>query len=111
VAVNLWFLQHPDQSGIFNLGSGRAQPFNDVAHATVNACRALDGQPALSLAEQVEHGLLSYIDFPDALRGKYQCHTQADLSRLRATGCDHVFSDVAAGVQRYVDWLACQPQG
>ena len=109
VAVNLWFLQHPDQSGIFNLGSGRAQPFNDVAHATVNACRALDGLPALTLAEQVAHGLVSYIDFPDALRGKYQCHTEADLTRLRATGCEHVFSDVAGGVTRYVHWLAEQP--
>ena len=109
VAVNLWFLQHPDQSGIFNLGSGRAQPFNDVAHATVNACRALDGLPALTLAEQVAHGLVSYIDFPDALRGKYQCHTEADLTRLRATGCDHVFSSVASGVSGYVAWLAGQP--
>ena len=43
VAVNLWFLQHPQRSGIFNLGSGRAQPFNDVAVATVNASRALNG--------------------------------------------------------------------
>ena len=40
VAVNLWFLEHPEASGIFNLGTGRAQPFNDVALAVVNACRA-----------------------------------------------------------------------
>ncbi|MDQ5942067.1 MAG: ADP-L-glycero-D-manno-heptose 6-epimerase [Pseudomonadota bacterium] len=106
VAVNLWFLQNPDKSGIFNLGSGRAQPFNDVAHATVNACRALDGLPALTLDEQIAQGLVSYIDFPDALRGKYQCQTQADLTRLRATGCDHAFSDVAGGVASYVRWLA-----
>lgn len=109
VAVNLWFLQHPEASGIFNLGSGRAQPFNDVAHATVNACRALKAEAPLTLAEQVQQGLVTYIDFPDALRGKYQCHTEADLSRLRATGCDHVFADVATGVQRYIDWLAQQP--
>lgn len=108
VAVNLWFLQNPQASGIFNLGSGRAQPFNDVAHATVNACRALDGQPALSLTDQVAQGLVSYIDFPEALKGKYQCHTQADLARLRATGCDHAFADVASGVSSYVDWLAAQ---
>lgn len=108
VAVNLWFLQHPDQSGIFNLGSGRAQPFNDVAHATVNACRQIEGLPALSLEAQVAQGLVRYIDFPEALRGKYQCHTEADLSRLRATGCDHAFTDVSAGVQRYVDWLSRQ---
>ncbi|KQU73325.1 MULTISPECIES: ADP-glyceromanno-heptose 6-epimerase [unclassified Rhizobacter] len=106
VAVNLWFLQHPGQSGIFNLGTGRAQPFNDVAEATVNASRALKGEPALPLAELVAKGFIEYIEFPQALVGKYQSHTQADLSRLRATGCDLAFTDVAGGVKRYVDWLA-----
>jgi ADP-L-glycero-D-manno-heptose 6-epimerase len=106
VAVNLWFLQHPGQSGIFNLGTGRAQPFNDVAEATVNASRALKGEPPLPLGELVAKGLIEYIEFPQALVGKYQSHTQADLSRLRATGCDHAFTDVAGGVKRYVDWLA-----
>jgi len=106
VAVNLWFLQHPNQNGIYNLGTGRAQPFNDVAEATVNASRALKGEPPLPLSELVAKGLIEYIEFPQALVGKYQCHTEADLARLRATGCDHVFTDVAGGVKRYVDWLA-----
>jgi len=109
VAVNLWFLQHPDKSGIFNLGSGRAQPFNDVAVATVNAARALSGEPALPLQHLVAQGLVEYIPFPDALRGKYQCFTQADLGTLRAAGCNHVFADVASGVERYVRWLAHHP--
>jgi ADP-L-glycero-D-manno-heptose 6-epimerase len=109
VAVNLWYLQHPDTSGIFNLGSGRAQPFNDVAQATVNAARALKGEPALPLAELVARGLVEYIPFPEALVGKYQCYTQADLGALRASGCDHAFADVATGVARYVHWLAKQP--
>ncbi len=108
VAVNLWFLQHPQASGIFNLGSGRAQPFNDVALATVNAARALKGEPALPLAAMVQQGLVEYVDFPAALVGKYQCFTQADLTRLRATGCQHAFADVATGVERYVAWLARQ---
>ncbi len=73
VAVNLWFLEHPEQSGIFNLGTGRAQPFNDVAVATVNAARALQGEAALPLAELVSRGFIEYIPFPDALVGKYQC--------------------------------------
>ena len=73
VAVNLWFLQNPGQSGIFNLGSGRAQPFNDVAVATVNAARTLKGEAALPLAELVSRGLVEYIPFPEALVGKYQC--------------------------------------
>ncbi len=106
VAVNLWFLQHPEQSGIFNLGTGRAQPFNDVALAAVNAARALKGEPALALAAMVEQGLVEYIPFPDALVGKYQSFTQADLSVLRGSGCDHAFADVAQGVQAYVNWLA-----
>ncbi len=106
VAVNLWFLQHPDQRGIFNLGSGRAQPFNDVALAVVNAGRARAGDAPLTLAAMVQQGLVEYIPFPEALVGKYQCFTEADLSRLRSTGCDHAFADVATGARRYSDWLA-----
>ena len=104
VAVNLWFLDHPGQSGIFNLGTGRAQPFNDVATAVVNALRP--GKPALDAAAAAAQGLIEYIPFPDALRGKYQCHTQADLGALRATGCDHVFANVQSGVASYVQTLS-----
>ncbi len=106
VAVNLWFLQHPEQSGIFNLGTGRAQPFNDVAEAIVNAARVARGESALPIGELVAQGLVEYIDFPQDLVGKYQCFTQADLARLRATGCDHAFADVATGAARYAAWLA-----
>ena len=106
VAVNLWFFDHPAQSGIFNLGSGRAQPFNDVASSVVNAMRRLRGESALLLDDIAQQGLVEYVPFPDALRGKYQCYTQADLTALRATGCDHTFADVQTGVSRYVDWLA-----
>ncbi|BDT72864.1 ADP-L-glycero-D-manno-heptose-6-epimerase [Comamonadaceae bacterium OS-4] len=106
VAVNLWFFDHPAQSGIFNLGSGRAQPFNDVASSVVNAMRRLRGESALPLDDIAQQGLVEYVPFPDALRGKYQCYTQADLTALRATGCDHQFADVQTGVSRYVDWLA-----
>jgi len=105
VAVNLWFLQHPNRSGIFNLGTGRAQPFNDVAVAVVNAVRARRGESQLPLDALLQLGLVEYIDFPDALVGKYQCHTEADPGRLRATGCEHAFVDVATGVRRYVEWL------
>lgn len=106
VAVNLWFFDHPAQSGIFNLGSGRAQPFNDVASSVVNAMRRLRGESALPLDDIAQQGLVEYVPFPDALRGKYQCYTQADLTALRATGCNHTFADVQTGVSRYVDWLA-----
>ncbi len=104
VAVNLWFLDHPQQSGIFNLGTGRAQPFNDVATAVVNALRP--GQPALDAAGAAAQGLIEYIPFPDALRGKYQSYTQADLTALRAAGCGHAFADVQTGVASYMASLS-----
>ena len=108
VAVNLWFLDHPQHSGIFNLGTGRAQPFNDVALAVVNTVSRLDGTPALDLAQATDAGMIEYLPFPDALRGKYQCYTQADLTALRLVGCNHAFSEVAVGVGRYMHWLAHQ---
>ena len=108
VAVNLWFLQYPQHSGIFNLGSGRAQPFNDVAVATVNTARAFRGETALTLDEMVRAGLVQYIDFPPALVGKYQCLTEADMTRLRALGYTPEFANVGEGVARYGGWLAQQ---
>lgn len=106
VAVNLWFFDHPGHSGIFNLGTGRAQPFNDVACAVVNAFRQQQQLEALPLEALTSQGLIEYIAFPDALRGKYQCYTQADLTALRACGCDHSFADVQTGVSRYVQSLS-----
>ena len=108
VAVNLWFYDHPGKSGIFNLGSGRAQPFNDVASAVVNAMRETQGEPTLALEAITAAGLIEYLPFPDALRGKYQCYTQADLTALRATGCDHQFVDVQTGVSKYIQCMAAQ---
>ena len=108
VAVNLWFLDNPDQSGIFNLGTGRAQPFNDVAIAVVNNLRQADNVAPLSLEEATYGSLIDYISFPPALVGKYQSYTQADLSALRAAGCNHGFADVQTGVAAYMHWLMAQ---
>ena len=108
VAVNLWFLDHPGQSGIFNLGTGKAQPFNDVAISVVNTLRQTQNQAALSIEEAARGGLIDYIAFPPALVGKYQSYTQADLSALRAAGCDHAFADVQTGVAAYMKWLNSQ---
>lgn len=105
VKVNLFFFDHPEQSGIFNLGTGRSQPFNDLAAATVNACRVAEGKQAMSLKELVEEELIRYIPFPDALKGKYQSFTEADISRLRAAGYEDSFLDVNEGVSRYVHWM------
>jgi ADP-L-glycero-D-manno-heptose 6-epimerase len=109
VAVNLWFLEHGNVKGVFNVGTGRAQPFNDVAQAVVNTWRERSGEAPLPLDQLVARKLIEYTDFPAALVGKYQCFTQADLQALRAAGCEHAFADVASGVRRYVQWLASQP--
>ncbi len=90
VAVNLWFMEHPDKSGIFNLGTGRSQPFNDVANAVID----WHGK-----------GRLEYIPFPEHLKGRYQSFTEADISALRAAGYDALFRTVEEGVKLYMDWL------
>jgi ADP-L-glycero-D-manno-heptose 6-epimerase len=104
--VNLWFLDHPEKSGIFNLGTGRAQSFNDVAVASVNGARALKGETEMALEAMVAQGLIEYVTFPDALKGKYQAFTQADLGNLRAAGYQDEFATVEQGVRQYVEWLA-----
>ena len=104
-AVNLFFLDHPEKSGIFNLGSGRAQSFNDVAVAAVNGCRKAKSEGPLTLDELRAQGLLEYIAFPEALKGKYQAFTQADLTRLRAAGYTAPMATVEEGVARYMEWL------
>lgn len=105
VRVNLWFLENPQVSGIFNLGSGKAQSFNEVAATTVNTCRRLKGEPELSLEALVAQGLIEYVPFPEALLGKYQAYTQADLSHLRQAGYEAGFHTVEQGVSKYVEWL------
>jgi ADP-L-glycero-D-manno-heptose 6-epimerase len=103
--VNLFFLDHPGKSGIFNLGSGRAQSFNDVAVAAVNGCRKAKDEGPLTLDELRAQGLLEYIAFPEALKGKYQAYTQADLTKLREAGYDAPMATVEEGVTRYMEWL------
>ncbi len=105
VSVNLHFLDRPQISGIFNCGTGRAEPFNAVALAVINAVRRQQGQTALSLDEAVAQGLLRYIPFPNDLRGKYQSYTQADDAALRGTGYELMFRSVAQGVGEYADAL------
>ncbi len=109
VKVNLYFLDHPESgilnSGIFNLGTGHAQSFNDVAAATINTLRRAGGMPVLSLAGLQEQGLIEYIPFPDALRGKYQSYTQADIRALRSSGYAAPFLTVEQGVGKYVEQM------
>jgi len=105
VAVNLYFLDNPDQAGIFNVGTGAAQSFNDVAVTVVNACRKHKRESALSLADMQGQGIVEYIAFPPQLKGKYQSFTQADIGALRGAGYDAPFLTVEEGVGRYVEQL------
>jgi ADP-L-glycero-D-manno-heptose 6-epimerase len=105
VKVNLDFLDHPDRSGIFNLGSGNAATYNQVATATINAVRAARGESALTLAELVAAGAVEYVPFPAALVGKYQSFTQADLAKLRGAGYRAPMLTVEQGIPRYVERL------
>lgn len=90
VKVNLWFWQHADKSGIFNVGTGRSQPFNDVARAVI----AWHGS-----------GNLEYIPFPEHLKNHYQSFTEADITALRNAGYNDSFSSVEEGVKAYLDRL------
>jgi ADP-L-glycero-D-manno-heptose 6-epimerase len=92
-AVALWCLDHPEVSGIFNVGSGRAASFNDVARAVIR---------------HFGHGQIQYIPFPENLRASYQAHTEADLSALRAAGYRAPFLEVDQAVPRYMEWLEAQ---
>ena len=104
VAVNLWLLEHPGVSGVFNCGSGRAQSFNQLAAAVINAVRGT----RMSVEQLVKLGLIEYIPFPDGLEARYQSFTQADLARLRAAGCRVEFRTVEQGVAAYVAELKAQ---
>ncbi len=107
--VNLDFLDHPERSGIFNVGTGKAATYNEVAAATINACRAAAGAPRQPVAELVAAGVITYIPFPPALAGKYQSFTEADLVRLRGVGYGAPMLDVDDGVARYVERLISTP--
>lgn len=87
--VNLWLWKR-GASGIFNCGTGKAEPFRTVAETVI----ATLGQ-----------GEIEYIDFPDHLKGSYQSFTEADMSRLRAAGYNGAFRGVEQGVRDYVEWL------
>lgn len=90
VKVNMWFLDHPQQSGIFNVGTGTSRSFNELAQVII---------------DQNYHGTIEYIPFPDDLKNSYQEYTQADLSALRNVGCDFSFKTLEQAVPDYLDWL------
>jgi len=90
VNVNLWLFENPQVLGIFNLGTGRSQSFNDVANAVV---------------AWHNKGDIEYIPFPEQLKGRYQSFTQAEMSSLINAGYSERFKTVEEGVKQYLDWL------
>jgi len=90
VDVNLWFLDNPQHSGIFNVGTGRSQTFKEVANSVLTWHNS---------------GQINYIGFPEHLKGCYQSFTEADISALRTIGYDKGFKTVEQGVKAYLDWL------
>ena len=90
IDVNLWFLDNPEHSGVFNVGTGQAQTFNEVANAVID----FHGK-----------GEITYIDFPDHLKGAYQSFTEADLTDLKEIGYEQPFHSVQSGVRAYLDVL------
>lgn len=90
VSVNTFFFENPNKSGIFNCGTGNAESFVEIAKA---------------LKEVYSNAEIEYIPFPDALKGKYQKYTQADLKNLRAAGYDKSFMNVNTGVKKYAEVL------
>ena len=105
VKVNLFFLEHPAASGIYNVGTGAAQSFNDVAVSTINACRTAKGEAALSIDAMRSQSMIRYVAFPEELKGRYQSYTQADISALRTAGYSAPFLTVEQGVKHYVAQL------
>ena len=101
VAVNLWFLERRGVSGIFNCGTGRAQTFNRLAVAVINAVHGTQA----TLHDIVAKGLIEYVPFPPELAGKYQSFTEADLTRLREAGYPGEFMTVEQGVAAYIKEL------
>lgn len=90
-AVAGWFLDHPEATGIYNVGSGADRTWNDLARATFAAL----GRPPQ----------IVYVPMPERIRGSYQYRTRADLRRLRAAGCQLSFRSLEDGVADYVQEL------
>ncbi|MAS86748.1 MAG: ADP-glyceromanno-heptose 6-epimerase [Micavibrio sp.] len=89
VDVLYWFYKEKPKSGIYNIGTGEARSFNDLANAIFGAVKM---EPKIS-----------YIDMPDTLRDKYQYITEASNAKLKAAGYDKPFTSLEDGVKDYID--------
>jgi len=90
VNINLWLMKKPDVSGIFNVGTGQSNSFNNVANAVI---------------DWHKKGNIKYISFPDSLKESYQSFTEANLVKLRSAGYKQKFSSLKDGVNSYLNIL------
>lgn len=93
--VNIWFMQNPKNSGIFNVGSGSSVSFLDIAKAVVK-----NTSKETNIMDKIKK-----IPFPSQLKGSYQQHTCADLSRLRSIGYKNKFVNIEIGIKKYFEVL------
>jgi ADP-L-glycero-D-manno-heptose 6-epimerase len=94
-AVVLWMLEQDRFSGLYNLGTGQARSFLDLAKAVF---------AAMGQAPEI-----TYVDMPEAIQGRYQYFTEARMDRLRQAGYRAPFHSVEEGVAAYVAWLKANP--
>ncbi len=88
-AITVWLGDHPEVGGVFNCGTGKARTWVDLANALFAACG--------------KEPHIDFIDMPEKLKGKYQYHTEAEMGKLRAAGCDVPFRSLEEAVKDYVD--------
>lgn len=88
VEMVLFFMDNPDIGGLFNIGTGKARSWNDLANAIFRAVK----KPAV----------IEYVEMPLKLRDKYQYFTQADQSRLQSVGCNHTCMSLEDAIEDYV---------
>lgn len=96
IATNLWFFQHAEHSGIFNLGTGKSRTFNELAVSVLRAQNALGKHEGLE--DALRKNWIRYIPFPITLRGKYQNHTCAELASLQRIACPIPTIELETGV-------------
>jgi len=105
VKVNLFLLDNPEISGIFNVGTGQCQSFNDVALGVINSIQEKAGAGKVTLEQAIADDLIEYTPMPEALNGKYQSFTEADMTSLIGKGYTQPFQNVENGVAQYLDYL------
>jgi len=88
VAMTLFFLEHEDVGGIYNVGSGKARNWNNLASAVFKAMnKKMD---------------INYIEMPESIQGQYQYHTCAEMQKIRSAGYTETTASLEEGISDYI---------